>query len=546
MHACLPPTLTHSLARARSYAWNFPSADNQRARVIAHLLPDCWLDVQALTLGASVPDVIEKQAVWARCLVVYGTWHYFTSKNCLRELLSALRFRKGERAKKIAVLLDEGKCDNAKCLRCPHFEKSGKTLDDIGKRLKDGWPDVKVCEDLSEFWEWVGARGGADDVKPLLEWYREVNGRPRALQLTDRLSNLVHTKPMFETGLCVRKKCYDFLVRRQLSWCCQCLSPSPLGRSWASTRCWRTASCQRIKHSVRFGQLLYDDDLSLLETCNGKETLYVYAVLAFIAALGSDLYYSPPQRLSINSGSPIAAFTFLISAFDVFSLLICILVLLPSGCVTCHQTRPSTYYTNFLEPLIIAAHLSPQPIQGEPSAATPEIKVTVNPLYDGPAAPPTTVPSPEDAKTAQSSAEHLSIYLVASTIPNSSVCYRQEQVYNSLHDFLVAMGFSPKSITPQQCEGKLDTGLFVWFLNKGEVAEYLRLVKGVSVDRIIPVLFDEACEKEIFCGTSMTDRLYVAAFRPKEADEERFREIGADIIQALSKRVASALLGKVL
>ena len=65
--------------------------------------------------------------------------------------------------------------------------------------------------------------------------------------------------------------------------------------------------------------------------------------------------------------------------------------------------------------------------------------------------------------------------------------------------------------------------------------------------RIIPVLFDKACEEESFGGTLMTDRLYVAAFRPtdKEADDERLREIGADIIQALSKRVASALLGKV-
>lgn len=438
--------------------------------------------------------------MWSRCLVVYGTRHYFTSKNCLRELLSALLFREGGRAQNIALLLDEGKCDNAKCTgkcdnakkveKCEAFEKSGKNLDEICARLEEGW-DVKVFRDLPAFWKWVGARGGAGDVQPLLQWYKEVNGRPRALQLTDRLSNLVHTEPMFKTGLCVRGACCDVMVRRPLFWCCQ-------RQSWASTRCWRTASCQRINSTVRFGHLLHGDELSLLEMFNAKEWLFLCAVLAFVVALAFDLYYSPPQHLSIASGSSIGAFIFLISTFDVFSLLICILVLLPSAAVACHQTRPSTNYSNFLEPLVIAAHSS--------------------------------------STLSLSTAKHFTIYLVSSAIPDNC---RKARVYNNLLFFLKDMGLSVE-LSLLEFKGLNKSGLSVWFLSKGEVAKYLP-----SDDYTIPVLFDEECTNE---GTSMGARLYVKAYHtpPGMDDDERCREIGADIIQALSKRAASALLRSVV
>ncbi len=122
---------------------------------------------------------------------------------------------------------------------------------------------------------------------------------------------------------------------------------------------------------------------------------------------------------------------------------------------------------------------------------------------------------------------------------------RKARVYNDLRSFLVDMGFQPEEVSSlKKCEG-LGKGLFVCFLSKGgnDVAGYLSLANDTfkAVDCTIPVLFDKECETE---GPSMGDRLYVPAYGTPlgVGEDERCRAIGADIIQALSKRVASALL----
>ena len=533
-------TFTRCFTSSRSYAWNIPRADKQRARVIAHLLPDCWLDVQTLTMGASVPEVIQQQAVWSRCLVVYGTRHYFASKNCLRELLSALLFRRvlldrdNEPTQNIALLLDDSTCTAIDCRAC-----MDASLTDTIKRLKSDW-NVKVFTDLALFWTWVGERGDAGDVSQLLQWYRDVGGRPRALQLTDRLSNLVHTETMISTGLCLRKGgcragCYDYCIVQHLFWCCPGLTSSPSRRSCANTRCWRKACCFDIKSTVRFGQLLHGDTLSLLEAFgNLKEYLFVLFILAFMAALSADLYFSPPQSFAFASGSDIAAFLFFTTALDVFSLLLCVLVLLPSAAIVVHQTRPSTYYSNFLEPLCIAAHaLPPAKAALPPSSSGDSSVVVVNPLQ----------------LQREPAGDNLPIFLVAPGLPSSDP--RMEKVYVWLRTFLTDMGFQPKEVS---CDAHAvnaagtDRGLFVFFLTTAtEGGVYLSLAKDSlaagGVDRMIPVLFNKDCES----ATGMFDRLFVPAY-PSLTDideDERCRGIGADILKALSKRVASALLGKV-
>ena len=577
--------LNYLFPLCRSYAWDFPSKEMQRARILAHILPGCWLDTQALTCGDSIPDVTMRHAVYARCLVVYATRHYFNSPNCLRELLSALTLRKrvlGER-QRFAIVVDDDQCIGiCKCdkkvpcqcsccdkepykepikepskkpctccekVPCTCCKKCEHSMEPLLEHLKK-W-DVKVFEDLPSFWKWVEECG--DDVGSIIEWYNNpnVSGRPRALLLTDSLSNLMHTTAMHNTGLCIRKgACAEFGGRLF----CPCSSRG------GCDSCWSAWVCGGRK-AVRFGQILYNDSFTLWEVLDLR-TLYVSFLFVFIGILIADLIYMPAQDFACTSGSDMCQYTLLSYTFDIFCLLMCFLVLLPGGIIDAMNARPSTYYTNFLEPLCIAAHVANKEGSGtsttvslthslhhRPSFASDKVVVVANPFS-------------VQSGTRPASAQNLSALdskpLRILFVKGTSCSWEHElnlHLLEPLTVFLNSMGLDTVFLTPPSTSGKLaeclqqnlSGGEIVVFLlhNQYDISEFLEVVKtdALAIEkRTVPVIFALRHTVRPKTFTDMDTWLYVnASAEGVELFKAGSMKFGEEILKAISKRAAYAL-----
>lgn len=70
-----------------SYAWG-NEGEAAYARSLAGALPMCWVDVQMLALGSSVPRVTSHVAATSHLLVVCLSARYLASRNCVLELVS--------------------------------------------------------------------------------------------------------------------------------------------------------------------------------------------------------------------------------------------------------------------------------------------------------------------------------------------------------------------------------------------------------------------------------------------------------------------------
>jgi hypothetical protein len=310
---------------------------------------------------------------------------------------------------------------------------------------------------------------------------------------------------------------------------------------------------------VRFGQLLYDDELSVLSVVPPKNVAIPTAILAFIGALLAEvaLILDKLQPNSINSGSDVAYYTFAVVSFDFFSLLLAVLLFL-YAILLAHLSRPATKYSNFLEPLCIAAHLRElevgeqgrqgavaAPEQGarvleggaRPSGAA-EHAVTVNPLHLGGAAPKAPGGAPLAAGSGIVSGA-ARIHLVG----GKTKCLMRGRggaafTLEVLDRFLTSMGLETVHVdtTPNPSE----PGLFVFCLETVEdVTGYLSILEEAPgfEQRAIPVVFDRDCQKGKGC---LFNFLFLDASRGKEEGGYQAR-VGGDILKALAKRVAVAL-----
>jgi hypothetical protein len=504
--------LFHSHARQfmMSYKWDFPSPDRQRARVLAQLLPDCWLDVQALPAGSTVSSVIQQQAVHARCLVVYGTLHYFASKNCLRELLAALIHRRPhsvgggreEERLSVALLLDTDKSD---VVQLEPGEK--KLLGELGEVLSETWK-VDLFRSLKPFWQWVAQRASGSEARNALEWFRK-QGKPRTLALTYKHSHLVRSEALCKTGLCVRV----------------CLNGEPC-RVFCSYLCasvWQSCGCSerllsRRRHLLpRFGMRLYGseevDIVSCLGLCSGP-TLFFYLVALFTYLLLRDLSVVRP-----GLGGDSTLFVSIMITCDTLSLASCILVLLPAALIRMHQARPATNYSNFLEPLCIISHLNAAMRETGTVARTVPLREI-------------SVPAPI--------CPFFIIYFACGPDPLPSALRKH---VGELSEFLKVMGLDTKEIKISEVEDKLSrcraAALLVYFLSTEQDSDnFLKMRERKPAIRkafelcTIPVVFDDKANTG-----GMKDVLFLDIKVHKD-------ELGGEVLRALSKRVAIALLSK--
>jgi hypothetical protein len=342
-----------------SYAWYWKK---DRAQVLASLLPDCWLDKEALPPGAKLSEATVTHAVHSRCLVVHMSLHYLESPNCMAELIGALLHRwrdEGGSCPLLYVLLDNDTCNAqdstatspkaaacAKCAKQVDWAALEAQLQALGVAL--------VCRTMHRFWRRVQCEDLGESpqiVSSALSWFRE-HGSPKQSALSgtatdqDALRGAIYTQSMRKKHPCTPQQRSLRFRRWWQQGCCCCFF-----WLWG----WGRGSSSPL---IRAGALVLaaGEEPAQLSIPQMVRDLWRQLLSAAIALLGislvlANIYFSPYRG---QGSAPFVNFSNAVSG-----ICLCMFVAIAfRAAENLFQTLPHFYYSAYLEPLCAASRLN--------------------------------------------------------------------------------------------------------------------------------------------------------------------------------------------
>ena len=488
-------------------------------QMLAQLLLDCYIDVKDVTNGLALGDQTLTAAVFTRCLVLFITPYYLTSAGCMKELFAALRYRRVRDGRVTVALLakDLGEKLEAESQTKPGVAVDWAALEAVLERAFAPASGEKVVfHSMGAFLEWVERPSrSAAALKGSQAWFQR-HALPRPLKLSAEAGALLSSYPT--------RSMRDDTASAGLE-------PAPHYGSVDAPRAGRVVFTSRglLRNPipVRIPCLYLLFALVVLLACFCLADLYYL----YIASRGPYGVLVPLEDNSNALSKPYGFYGILLGLSSGLSLCGCIFFL--CFAIPKDINFPSVEYSNYLQPLLTAAHFNETLAEAAQVAADLVLPVALPHLKPAAAAALTPAMSP------------IVIYFI----------YQQSKCSSLVNTFLDNLrGFIERHIglqvvalaaVPQPTQ----RGVYCLFLDSGErdvALEWRRSVELVPEDSRVLAVSDAAFHAK---HSSLVEEFFLAKLPspppPPNEGAAPPKARGVDAVSASAKEILMAIAGKV-